>query len=516
MLVHTESRSLLLRVKNPDAIKAILPKHKDIDFQGHNLAVRHGLDEVRVLRNLGINAPPPILYHYRWPGKFVPHEHQRQTAAFFTLHQRCFCLNQMGTEKTASALWAADYLMDKGYVRRVLVIAPLSTLNLVWMREIFSVLMHRRAAMLHASRQRRQELFAEDFDIYVINHHGLATIAPQLATRKDVDLIIVDEASRYRNSRTDLYSTLAKCIGNRRLWLLTGSPCPNAPTDAWALARLVDKGRVPMYFTQWRRQTMIQVNQYKWVPRRDSAEMAFRAMQPAIRYLKKECLDLPPLTTEERQCELSTAQATAYKAMKNRMVLEANAAQITAVNAADQVNKLRQVLCGVIKDTRSGTYECIDHSPRFQLLLECIEDALAKVIVVVPFKGIIEVLQQELSSHYSCAVLNGDVPMGKRTAIVTAFKTTPDPHVLLCHPEVTAHGLSFVEADTTIFYGPIYSSEWYDQVIERFNRSGQKHKMTVIRIGASWLEWEIYRMNDEKRLSQENILSLYKREVLGV
>jgi hypothetical protein len=108
MIIHTPTQSLLLRAQNTQALKNLLPKHQDINYDGHTLAIPHRLDEVRVLRNLGIQAPPPILYYYDWPGKHTPLEHQKETAAFMTLYSRCFIFNEMGTMKTASALWAAD------------------------------------------------------------------------------------------------------------------------------------------------------------------------------------------------------------------------------------------------------------------------------------------------------------------------------------------------------------------------------------------------------------------------
>jgi hypothetical protein len=147
VLVHSPSRSLLLKSRNPAAIKNILPKWKEIDVDGHNLAVPHRDDEVRILRNLGVKAPPPILHYYDWPIAFgrTPFRHQKETAAFCTLHPRCFVLNEPGTAKTVSVLWAADWLMRQGLVRKVLIVAPLSTLDLVWANEIFGTLMHRSA-----------------------------------------------------------------------------------------------------------------------------------------------------------------------------------------------------------------------------------------------------------------------------------------------------------------------------------------------------------------------------------
>ena len=514
MLVHEESGSLLLRVKRPEIISQVIPRHRLIDYEGHNVAVRFGLDEVKVLRNLGIPAPSPILYRYRWPGRYTPWAHQKDTAAMLTLNRRAFVLNETGTAKSASALWAADYLMNIGAVRKVLIAAKLSTLDRVWLEEIFNVLMHRSAVVLHAARERRAELLATDADFYIVNHEGVATLQKELQARKDIDLVIVDEASEYRNSRTSRYDILQKLITPaQRLWLMTATPCPNAPTDAWALAKLVSPERVPKYFGAFQRATMMQVSQYKWVPRPEAYMTAYDAMQPAVRYRKADCLDLPPVVTEERSCELTREQRDAYDTMKAQFIMESASGIITAVNAADKITKLRQILAGVVKNPETGEYAELPHAPRVKVLLECIAEAAAKVIVVVPFKGIISALERDVSPHYSCAVLNGDVSRKRRNDIITAFKHAPDPHVLLCHPKVMAHGLNLTEADMLVFYGPIYSNDEAMQVVERFNRPGQTRKMAVIRIGALGLEWSIYGMLDGKRLTQESILDLYRHEI---
>ena len=295
-----------------------------------------------------------------------------------------------------------------------------------------------------------------------------------------------------------------------RLWLLTGTPCPNAPTDAWALTKLVSPSRVPQYFGTFKRETMSQVTQFKWRPRPEAYDIAFNAMQPAVRFKKADCLDLPPVMTEDRDAQMTKEQTQAFAAMKLLMQAEAKDREITAVNAADKVNKLRQILCGAIKDPETEEYLTLPHGPRFNVMLEAIESASAKVLVIVPFKGIINDLAKELNKHHSCAVINGDVSPRVRDKIIVDFKTQADPHVLLCHPKVMAHGLNLTEADTLIFYAPIYSNDEFQQVTERFNRAGQTRKMTIIRIAAHPLEWDIYRMVDNKKLTQDNILNLYK------
>ncbi|MHB0965326.1 MAG: SNF2-related protein [Bellilinea sp.] len=545
MLVHKESKSLLLDLPDPLFVQNLIPKCRQVNIEGHNLAVYHGIEEVKVLRNIGIEAPSPILHHYGWPGRYTPYDHQRDTASMLTLHKRAFVLNETGTGKSKSALWAADYLISLGLVRKVIIMSKLSTLERVWLEEVFSTLMHRNAVVLHGDKARRLQRFNSEADFYIINHEGLAVMHKEIAARKDIDLIICDEYSEYRNHTTSKFEVLNDLLTkDMRFWGMTATPCPNAPTDAYGLTKLISPERIPQHFGQFKRATMVQVTTYKWRPKPEAYDIAFQAMQPAVRYRKADCLDLPPVVTEERTCELSPEQKQAYDRMRIDLVAEARAGvQITAVNAADKINKLRQILCGAVKGGATGgtlhkrisnssmtpeqlaanfalqesdaAYIEIAHGPRLQVLLDCIQEAAAKVIVVVPFKGILRILESEVSKHYSCAVLNGDVTPNNRNKIITAFKTEPDPHVLLCHPQVMAHGLNLTEADMCIFYAPIYSNDQFQQVVERFNRPGQTRKMTVIRIGAAGigLEWEIYKALDGKQDNQATILDMYKRIV---
>jgi SNF2 family DNA or RNA helicase len=514
VLLHEPSQSLLLHHPDPFSVRELLAKSQLIDHPEYNIAIRHTLEAAKVLRNIGIQAPAPIRHQYNWPGKFKPFAHQIVMAEFLTMHRRAFNLSEMGAAKTNASLWAADWLMKTGRVNKCLILTPLSTIERVWKNDIFDTLMHRRVAIVHGSREKRKAALSSDVDFYIMNHDGLGIkeITDILNRRADIDLTIVDEASMFRNHSTQKYKALDRITRRHdmRLWLMTGTPCPNAPTDAWALSKLVDPARVPKYYGAFMRQTMMQVSQFKWVPRADAYNTAYEAMQPAVRFKKADCLDLPPVTQQDRQCELSKEQRQAFDALRTTMVTEAKTTKITAVNAADKIGKLRQILCGAIKDPATGDYVTLPHDPRLKVLLEAIESASAKVIVVAPFKGIIRALERELSEHYSVGMINGDVAPRTRDKIILNFKTQTDPHILLCHPKVASHGLNLTEADTLIFYGPIYSNDEFQQVMERFNRAGQTRKMTIIRMAAHPLEWEIYKLVDTRKATQNSILDLFK------
>ena len=519
--VHAPTKSILLQVPDPLWIRDLLPLSRTLDHPKFNVAVKHTAASTTVLRNLGYDAPDPILSQYDWPGKFTPFDHQRTMADFLCRHARCFNLSEQGTGKTNGNLWASDWLMKTGVVHRVLVLAPLSTLERVWQQDIFDTLMHRLAVVVHGTTEQREKALAVDADYYLLNHDGVSIkwLARELRRRKDIDLIIMDEGSLFRNDNTTKYKALLSILReDTRIWWNTGTPCPNAPTDAYAQAKIVNPKAVPQFFGTFKRATMMQVSPFKWVPRPGATEQAFAAMQPAIRFVKKDCLDLPPVTYAERQALLTPEQRKAYESMAKDMYLDAKAhadigKPISAVNAADKLGKLRQLLCGVVKDPDTGNYISLPHAPRTNVLLEAIEGASAKVIVVVPFKGIIQSLEHEIGRHHSVGVLNGDVSPGNRNRIIREFKGGEDPHVLLCHPKVMSHGLNLTEADTLVFYAPIYSNDEYQQVTERFNRAGQKRKMTIIRIGAHPIEWDIYKLVDNRQVTQQSILKLYQTAI---
>ena len=100
MLVWKEKKALLLRLREPDRVLNIIHTAKKVLFKGAEyVAVPHRLDETRVLRSLGHDAPSPIRYHYDWPGRFAPFDAQRDAAAFLSTHKRAFNLSELGTGK---------------------------------------------------------------------------------------------------------------------------------------------------------------------------------------------------------------------------------------------------------------------------------------------------------------------------------------------------------------------------------------------------------------------------------
>ena len=113
---------------------------------------------------------------YDWPGMYKPFEHQKTTAAFLSLHQRAYCLSDMGTGKTMSVIWAADYLMEKRYISRALIICPLSIMDSAWRNDIFKTAMHRRVDIAHGGREKRVKVLESDAEFVIINYDGIESV----------------------------------------------------------------------------------------------------------------------------------------------------------------------------------------------------------------------------------------------------------------------------------------------------------------------------------------------------
>jgi len=177
MLVLPSAKALALKLNNPERVLASIPTAQRVNIRGQEVVVTpHKVEEVEALNNLGIGAPSPILYHYNWPGRFKPYQHQQDTAAFLTVNRKGLVLNEIGTGKTQSALWAADYLIETGAVSKVLIMSPLSTLERVWGDAIYMNLTHRRAVVLHGTAERRKKLLRQNADFYIVNHDGFSII----------------------------------------------------------------------------------------------------------------------------------------------------------------------------------------------------------------------------------------------------------------------------------------------------------------------------------------------------
>ena len=414
--------------------------------------------------------------------------------------------------KTASALWATDYLMRVGEVKKTLIVAPLSTLDRVWCQEIFHVLPHRRAHILHGSRDKRLALLKDGkADFYIINHDGVEIIFDALSKRPDINHFIVDEAATFRNSRAKRSKTLFQILNRqgiaRSAWGLTGTPTPNAPTDCFGQIRLLTPERYTGGFRTLQNELMTQVSQFKWVPKHGSAERVYELMQPSIRFALEDCIDLPPTIYQERECELTPQQLKHYKEMERQCFTEVSGQSVSAVNAGVLLGKLVQASLGFFYSGDGSTVD-MDFSPRLKVLKEVIEECDEKVIVFVPYTGALNRFYDELKGSWTVEVVDGSVSAGKRNRIFKAFQEKADPRVILAHPGTMAHGLTLTAATTIVWAAPVTSTETFLQANARISRPGQTKTAHIVMLHGSAVERRLYQTLKDRRQLQDFVLDL--------
>lgn len=514
-----DNKLLLFRTRTPDRY-SLIPRSKIVDEPHpgiYEIAVKWDIDEVKVLRNLGVkNVPSPIQGTYTWPGRYKPFTHQIATASFLTLNPRSFCFNEAGTGKSAACLWAADYLMHRKIIRRCLIICPLSIMETAWMQDIMSFVIHRTAAIAHStSMDRRREIIKNNYDFVIINYDGVEGVAETIRSCGDFDLIICDEANFIKNTSTRRWKAINSLVTpDTYVWALTGTPAPQSPVDAYGLAKLVVPAAVPKFITAWKDKTMLKVSQFKWVPKAEAPNIVHRALQPAIRFAKKDCLDLPPVLTTVRYVPLTPQQEKYYRAIKVQALFSVGNETVTAVNAATVINKLLQISAGATytDDKETIVFDC---QPRLSALQEILEETGKKVLIFAAFRHSIDTIIDYLSKkHISAKAITGDVSPTKRGEVFNAFQNQPDPRVLVIQPQAAAHGVTLTAADTVVFWGPVMSVETYIQCIARADRIGQVgNNVTVVHIQGSDVEAKMFKQLQNRIEDHNAIVKLYDEEM---
>jgi SNF2 family DNA or RNA helicase len=497
----------------------LFPHGQRFDYEGvEMILIPHGLDETKLLRNLGHTAlPSPIEEHYDFPSIDGKKAFAKQvaTTVLMTMNPHCYVLNGMGTGKTKACIWSYHFLKSIGKAKSMLVTCPLSTMRFTWEREIFNTIPGLKVQVLSGSAERRKKLLAEKADIYVINHDGVRVVYKELMARPDINVICFDEAAAYRNARSDR-AKMARALSKGRdfIWAMTGSPTPSEPTDAFGLAALVTPETAPRSFVQFRADTMIQINQFTWKPKRNAAEIVARVLTPAVRFTLDEIVELPPVIEHEIEVPMGKDQGKTYKMLKDHAAALLKEGTITAVNGGVCYSKMLQTSIGWVYGDDGNTYS-LDNHDRIAALMDIVEGNIdstrpdGKIIIFSPYISSMEGVAAALARHkISFAKVSGATPHGERNDIFQAFQHGEKLRVLCAHPECMSHGLTLTAADTIVWFGPTTKLETYEQANARIRRIGQTRKQQIIRLVSSEAERVAYRRLAAKQDLQNNVLSI--------
>ena len=183
-------------------------------------------------------------------------------------------------------------MLFRSIINRVLVVCPLSIMQSAWQADLFKVAVHRHVNVAYGDRKKRKEIINSPAEFVIINYDGVAIVEEEIKAG-GFDLVIIDEANAYKNSRTERFKVMRRIVGpDTWLWMMTGTPAAQSPLDAYGLAKLCVPTRAPHLYTAYRDAVMYQLTRFKWTPKPNAEVVVHNLLQPAIRFEKKDCIEI--------------------------------------------------------------------------------------------------------------------------------------------------------------------------------------------------------------------------------
>ena len=385
--------------------------------------------------------------------------------------------SEMGAGKSLPAAILAQGVIEDGICDYVFIVAPKVVLG-DWCR-IFKTQL--------------------DCDVGVTYYHAPAAIRKHFKLRpivvmsyetviSDIDkfkvlaqaykcTIILDEAHKLRNhdsARTKGISQLANYCN--RVYLLTGTPITNGLKNAFSYINIL---RPKVYYNSF---NSFKLRHMRYSPYDrhvligySNVEAVQQILQSfSVRHLKKEILDLPPVTFQTRVLDWDPKQKSIYKSMVDDYIVELEDSFLEATNAAARMVRLHQIL------THPGQLGFDCDSTRWNVIdddLEAIDLTVHKVVILCHYRASIKRLKNQLQ------VYNPAVIYGGTTNVETEkdkFDHDASCRIMIAHPLSAGIGVNFTVAAYMIFFEYSWDLDSYDQTVSRCNRPGQIYPLTVI------------------------------------
>lgn len=362
-----------------------------------------------------------------------------------------------------------------------------------------------RILLLSGSGKRREDDFrkrvleggSNQSTIAITNYESL--LMPPLfgaLKRWAPEVLVLDESHKCKEisaKRTKRAIELADTA--RYKYLLSGSPVLNSLMDIFSQYRILDGGETfgknfyifrAEYF--WDKNAAFKGRQSyfpDWQVKPGSVEKVNQLIyRKAMRVLKSECMDLPPLVKKTIYCDMSPPQAKAYQEMKKDFVTYLGDQACVAELAITKALRLLQIASGYMK-LENGQEAKFENQPKQQALHELLEELTPqhKVIIWAVFKenyAQIRAVCDKLRLH--AVEVHGEISQRNKEAAVDSFNRDPQCRVFIGHPLSGGIGINLVEASYCIFYSRNFSLEQDIQAEARNYRGGSEIHEKVTRI----------------------------------
>ena len=444
--------------------------------------------------------------------KCTLHDYQKYSVEWIIQNPYCGLLLDMGLGKTLSTLTALDELITFGQITKTLVIAPKKVAEKTWSDEIkkWDHLQHLTYSKILGKPKQRVDALNTKADIYLINRENVTWLVNYYKAKWPFDTVVIDELSSFKASNSKRFKSLRQVRPKmQRVIGLTGTPTPNTLIDLWPQMYLLDRGeRLETTITRYRNKYFIPdkmnghiVYSYQLIPGSDK-EIYDKIGDICVSMKAKDFLNLPERVDNVIEVELDGKETKLYKQLERDYVLSLDESELVASNAAVLSNKLLQMANGAIYDEEGKTVEI--HEQKLDALELIVEDSQGEpILVFYNYKHDLERIQKRFKEAVVLTSDNTDAWNRKEIPI------------LLAHPQSAGHGLNLqAGGHIIVWYGMIWSLEYYQQANARLDRQGQTESVIVHHlVTKDTVDEIVINRLKNKEIGQEALLASLKAKI---
>lgn len=415
------------------------------------------------------------------------HDYQKKAVEFQCTRQASALWLDMGLGKTAVTLTSIQHLISSGYLKSVVIVAPIRVIRLVWRQEAakWQHTKGLRFSMVTGTRDQRTRALLRDADVYLINYENLKWMAEAVQTyfiSKDKEPpfqgIVWDEISKMKNSGTDRVRAVKKIIPNMK-WTtgLTGTPASNGYKDLHGQFLVLDGGqRLGTSKTAFKTRFYKKVGPYKEVAFDDTEEVIKQLIGDIT--LEMSAADynpLPDLMVNDVMVELPKPLRDKYDRMEREFFIALDSGKdIEIFNSAALTNKCLQFSNGAMYPVAGMPL----WEPIHELKLEALEDIVDEangqpVLVAYAYRSDAERIMTRFKDLRPINLTE----CKSESSLISAMHrwTTGDCQLMIGHPASMGHGVDGLQkmGHTLVWFGLNWSLDLYEQFNARLRRQGQ-------------------------------------------
>jgi len=417
----------------------------------------------------------------------ILHDYQKRAVNFQCTHPATMLWLDMGLGKTVITLTSIAHLLNTGFLRGVVIVAPIRVIRLVWRQEAarWTHTKHLTFSMLTGTRDQRTRALLRPANVYLINYENLQWLAETLATYytgKDKPLpfngVVWDEISKCKNSSTQRVKAVKKILPHFD-WTtgLTGTPASNGYKDLHGQYLVVDRGqRLGTSKTAFRGRFYKKAGPYKEVPY-EGAENEIKQLigDITLEMSAEDYNKLPDLVVNDINIEMPENLRTLYDRMEKEFFIQLDSGkQVEMFNQAALTNKCLQFANGAMYPVAGMPLWEPIHDLKLEALEEIIDEAQGQqVLCAYGYRSDAERIMKRFAELRPINLTECKTEAALTNAM--ARWASGDCPLMIGHPASMGHGIDGLQkrGHIVVWYGLNWSLDLYDQMNARIRRQGQ-------------------------------------------